>query len=491
MVCMTIRAVCLFATLLVAAVVRGEIVLSVTPQENAPPPKEGITVPKPRDAAAAKPAPGLGDALQFSNNDVLHGLLLGIDAQTGVRWQNPDAKQPIDFKTANLSQIKLDGRAQPAEAQSHFSVRLTNGDELIGDVASMDAEKVEIDTWYAGRLTLPRKVVRTITPLASNALAIYEGPASIEGWKLGEDRGAWRYKDGALIASSSGPIGRDFKLPDAANIEFDVAWRPYLQLMVSLYTDSIESYSGNCYMLQINSSYAYLQRMRPNGGSNNLGQIQIESLQRKSKARISIRVNKESKTISLLVDGELMKQWNDRGDFAGRGGGVVFYSQGQGVMKVTNIRITPWDGKFEDRAAKSDKSKEDTVRMENNDKVSGKLEAIKDGNLTFSSSFAKLEIPLKRVQEIEIASESSSVAKRNAGDVRAYLVGRGSVTFALEKWDDKGVTGRSANFGQVTFSPRAFQRVQFNLDQQPAKSEDDELGDEPTSGPQRRGMIVE
>src|SRR5207248_37324 len=125
---------------------------------------------------------------------------------------------------------------------------------------------------------------------------------------------------------------------------------------------------------------------------------------------------------------------------------------------------TPWDGKFEDRAAKSDKSKEDTVRMENNDKVSGKLEAIKDGSLTFSSSFAKLEIPLKRVQEIEIASQASSVAKRNAGDVRAYLVGRGSVTFALEKWDDKGVTGRSANFGQVTFSPRAFQRVQFNLD---------------------------
>jgi hypothetical protein len=89
-----------------------------------------------------------------------------------------------------------------------------------------------------------------------------------------------------------------------------------------------------------------------------------------------------------------------------------------------------------------------------------------------------------------LAGDTGSVAKRNAGDVRAYLVGRGSVTFALEKWDDKGVTGRSANFGQVTFSPRAFQRVQFNLDQQPAKSEDDELGEDAPPGP-RQGLRID
>jgi hypothetical protein len=151
----------------------------------------------------------------------------------------------------------------------------------------------------------------------------------------------------------------------------------------------------------------------------------------------------------------------------------VFYSQGQGLMKISNIRITPWDGKFEDKNAPGEKSKEDMVRLENNDKVSGKLEGIKDGNMQFSSSFAKLEIPVKRVEQIEFASTGTEPPKRAASDVRAFFAGRGQITFALEKWDDKGVSAKSPSFGAATFSPQAFERVQFNLDQQPAKEGDD------------------
>ncbi len=452
---------------------RAEIVLSATPEENAPKEKNGtINVPKPKDDTGAKPAAQApSDSLLFINNDILHGLLIGVDQATGVRWKNPEAKEAIEFKAANVSVIKLHTRAQPPQ-KHQFSVRLTNEDELIGDIASLDAEKLDLDTWYAGRLSIPRKMLRAITPLHSGALTIYDGPTGMEGWKSGENRGAWRYKDGALIATSTGPLGRDLKLPDMSSIDFDVSWRPNLQLMISLYTDTVENYGGNCYMLQLNSNYCYLQRMRPNGGSNNLGQAQIESLQRKSKARISIRVNKEQKLIALLVDGVLVKQWTDRGEFAGKGGGLVFYSQGQGLMKISSIRVMPWDGKFEEHGSVADKSKEDSVRMENNDKVSGKLEGIKDGNMQFSSSFAKLEIPLKRIEQVEFAADGSASPKPAATDVRAFFAGRGQVTFALEKWDDKGVSAKSVSFGAATFSPMAFERVQFNLDRQPAKEED-------------------
>src|SRR5438105_4432040 len=89
------------------AAAQAEIVLSVTPEENAPPSKGTITVPKPKDDASVKAAQKLGDALQFINNDVLHGSLLAIDAQTGVRWQNPEAKEPIEFKAVNVGQIRL------------------------------------------------------------------------------------------------------------------------------------------------------------------------------------------------------------------------------------------------------------------------------------------------------------------------------------------------------------------------------------------------
>src|SRR5579885_2386612 len=116
---------------------RSEIVLSVTPDENAPQQKKsGITVPKPKDEAAAKPAPkDTSDILKFLNNDVLHGTLLSIDEKTGVRWKNPEAKDAIEFKIASISQIKLASRGAPPQ-QHQFSVRLANDDELLGDVAS-------------------------------------------------------------------------------------------------------------------------------------------------------------------------------------------------------------------------------------------------------------------------------------------------------------------------------------------------------------------
>ena len=85
--------------------------------------------------------------------------------------------------------------------------------------------------------------------------------------------------------------------------------------------------------------------------------------------------------------------------------------------------------------------------------------------------------------------------------MRAFFAGRGQVTCALEKWDDKGVGAKSPSFGAATFSPQAFERLQFNLDQQSAKEEEIDSadaegqdGDPPIKGGARinqRAVILE
>jgi hypothetical protein len=47
--------------------------------------------------------------------------------------------------------------------------------------------------------------------------------------------------------------------------------------------------------------------------------------------------------------------------------------------------------------------------------------------------------------------------------VRAHFPGGGSVSFQLEKWDDKVVSGRSAIFGSLAFQPGAIREMEFNL----------------------------
>ena len=47
--------------------------------------------------------------------------------------------------------------------------------------------------------------------------------------------------------------------------------------------------------------------------------------------------------------------------------------------------------------------------------------------------------------------------------MRAHFPGGGSLSFQLEKWDDKGVSGRSAIFGSLAFQSGAIREMEFNL----------------------------
>ena len=439
-------------------------------------------------APAQATSPHLSDVLRFSNKDSVHGLFLAFD-KDGVHWKSPEAKDPIVFQTANLTEVKLDSHKPPANAApATHAVALTNNDELPGTLISLDDKSLVLDTWYAGKITIPRAMVKGITPLKSGEGTLYEGPTGMEGWTLGNNGNrakSWTYRDGALIATSYGTIGRDMKLPDAASIAFDLVSRGQNQLSVCIYCDQVENI-GNCYMFQINNNYIYLQRYSRNGGNNMMGDQQPVMLRgammRSDKLHLDIKVNKATKTIWLYVNGNMLKQWTDPGDFAGSGTKMIFSSQQGMYAKVSNIKVSQWDGKPEAPATDAGKSKEDSIKMANSDRVSGKLKKIEDGKAIFASSYADLTIPLDRIEQIDMSSVGADQAKKAAGDVKVYFADRGSVTMELQSWDDKHVTASSPNFGTAVFSPDAFQRLQFNLGNQAASIDDPDATD-PSANP--------
>ena len=474
----------LLAASLLSATARSAIIVSVPP----PGITQQIEVPNPKDGEKS-PAAEQGDVLQFLNRDSLHGSLLAIDPQTGVRWRSPEAREAIEFNTARLAEIRLAPHKVNAPPEKDaFRIVMTNNDELEGSVISLDGETLELDTWYAGRLSIPRAMIKNMTPRRQNSATIYEGPTSLEGWSNTEQENGWKYRDGTFYTHNNGILGRDFKLPDLSDIEFDMAWGGFLQIGISVYTDQVDNFGGNAYVLQINNNYVYVQRMRRNSGSNNIGNTQLQSLMQKSKAHFSIRVNKDAKTIALFVDGHLAKQWTDRGEFAGGGGGIAFYSQGRGLIKLSNIKIDSWDGKLEEPPKPGDKSPEDTLRLANGDKVSGSLKEIAKGNAALASMYAPLNIPIDRIEEIDMAGKNADQAKRKAGDVRVYFAGGGMVTVSVEKWDGKELIGTSPNFGRATFKTEAFERIQFNLDSE-SRSDDDMDGGDDSQNDGEQGFL--
>lgn len=455
---------------------------------------EGVVVPPP-EGSPTPPAPASpGDTLVFQNRDLIHGKLVSIDRENGVRWETPEAAEPITFKKRNLGEIRLDRGGDLPAAKSSFSVTLTNGDELIADIAGLDADNLLLDTWYAGRLTIPRRMITGLRPMRTSLAAIYAGPTGLTGWKIGnESPTGWKYTDNAFTTRAAGSIGHDFKLPDTCAIDWEMSWRGYLQLMISVCSDNIDNYAGNCYNIQINQGSVYLQKMKRNGGSNNLGNAQVQDMQQHTKARIGLRINKEAKTVALLVDGQLVKQWTDRAEWGGGGGGLVFYSQGQSFLRLTDLQITAWDGRFEELGKPGERPKEDVITLENRDKVSGKLQSIHGDEATFQSAFAALKIPIARIAEVALTGEGADTAKLNDGDVRLQFAGRGSVTVTLEKWDEHGAAASSVNFGKATFDVKAFKRLQFNLGTAPSGDDPNDDGDDNGEGGGRRegGNIID
>ncbi len=462
----------------------------------------GICIATEAGAAADSADSGNTGVVRFLNGDVLHGELVSIDAQKRIRWRNADIRETFEFEVGDISKMRP-GQRKSSRGKTPFQciLRLANGDELAGTLLSLDKDKLVLETWYAGKLSLPRHSIQSMRFL-SEGPSLFEGPAGLDGWTLSAakeetNKPPWKYSNGILYSASAGGIARDFKLPDRSSIDVDVAWREYLQLTITIYTSSLKVYSLNrmgfvggvgvgvvpgldagpppaqegpgFYAIQLNQNTAYLMTVKTNGQILNAPMEMIPGLEQKNRARFGVRVDKQKKTISLLVDGVLFKTWTEPGEFAGQGTGVRFVQQGQSLINLREIKVSEWDGSLipPPTLATNSNLKNDFVLLKNQDSVSGTLQSVRDGKLVLAASFGPLDVPVQRVAQIIFAPEKlASVAPSPAGTVRAVLADRGSLTFRVEKCDEKSMTVSNPLFGRAQFDPSAFSWIEFNPDPQ-------------------------
>lgn len=433
-----------------------------------------------------------GDLLQFTDGSLLHGTLRGMNPERGLQWESPEAKQPIEFKPTHIDSIRFDNsRAIANQAKSSCKFRFADGDEFFGNLTSLDKETVGLETWFGKDLKVPRTAIESVTFLSRSFKVLYEGPAGPDGWTFGAGGQSWRYRDGALVTSSVGTVGRDFKLPSSSSFEFDLAWigdsrltGVDFRMTVALYTDVLDrfDYGSSCYLLHLTSGAFSLMRVHSEMGPNNLiNSTQIPNARKKNSYHLEIRANKEESMIAILIDGVLVGKVKDDAGFSGKGTGVLFSSQNEGpTLKISNLRLSEWDGKFEDDRPFDSKPKEDHLRLINRDRATGKIGALRDGKLTINidNSSAPLQIPLQRVSQIFFAGADAQEPPRSPWQVRALFAGGERISFQLEKWDDQQVSGTSKTLGNVTFTPASIRQIQFNLDQAKATADASSTQDE-------------
>src|SRR5208282_5888179 len=140
--------------------------------------------------------------------------------------------------------------------------------------------------------------------------AVFDGITGLDGWTRAVsaapapgESGQWTYRDGAFYAVKTASIARDLKLPDVADIQFDLAWKGALNLAVALYTDSLQPIAlaqketgpdfGGFYSLRFTYTVTIgLTPIRKKDPLRSLGDLIVPSLNQRDRLHLDLRVSK-------------------------------------------------------------------------------------------------------------------------------------------------------------------------------------------------------
>jgi len=423
--------------------------------------------------------------IRFANRNQLTGVLDSLGSDRLV-WNSPHLERPVPFFLDQVLDITLPGELPDLKADHDAIVNLTNGDILHGQLSSVTDQVIELNTWYAGKLSIKRPMVAGLK-ITGRPKLYYRGPDSLEGWEQtsnGEPK-AWRYENRAFQSNSSGGIGRDLRLPDQCRISFDLSWRSSLRLRLLVFSDNHATESPqNAYELTWQRRYAYMRKRTSGdnrGDSLILGQAQVPESTQNEKAHVDLYCDRTKGLFNFVVDGRSISVWNDPDPKqALMGGSLHFIAEDSSPLRISRLEVSGWDGVVEnppededlnaqeqrELEAKAEAEAEKTgglMKLRNGDVLAGEILAIREGMIKVKTTFGEIDLPVSRLRTLALKPAAYDEAKWNRGDIRGWLPDGGRVTFRLDQTDGKALSGFSQNFGNAMFKADAFSRLEFNI----------------------------
>ena len=330
------------------------------------------------------------DLLRFRNGDSLHGTFLGLDDGL-LSWSHSEASEPISLRTDKIRRLSLHGGRARKTLRSPSFVQLADGDRIPGTLVSLGSDRLELDTEFAGRVSIPREFVSQISPRPHGGHVQYIGPFSDGEWTVvtppepavvdnpdatdlenNEDPGEkeeaeapWVFSGGAYYSNGQVPIAVNTNSGDQARIRFSLAWRNRLNAAIAFHAtmkrpagpgkeeqDENEAEAkrklaanpgakfkegfaytyGHSYVLTIYSNYAQIYRCDfTDEGEADIDRLSNSSanlrLDEAGEAEFEIRCDRIAGTIALFANGRFVSQWADRQGYVGSGSHLAFASQ--------------------------------------------------------------------------------------------------------------------------------------------------------------------
>jgi hypothetical protein len=285
--------------------------------------------------------------VRFINGDQLSGNVVSLNLET-LTWQSDLLKNQAQFKLDQIKDLELPSKIKDSTQNAgHEAVlELTNGDSVKGMLAGLNEKEIHLNTWFAGEMVFSRFNVKSIN-ISRASKIIYRGPTGIDEWKVLGDEKSWGYANSEFTSKATGAIARDFDFPDEMEIGYNLAWKGTFKSKVILFTSDITTPNPQSgYEIYIQGSSTRIRRLSDN---NYLRIIANPSrMQPNENARIEIRTSLRTKKIHIFIDDVLQSTFIDDEMNKMKGKGLIFSSDTNYETKLSEIQISEWDGHVEE-----------------------------------------------------------------------------------------------------------------------------------------------
>jgi hypothetical protein len=427
------------------------------------------------DDGAKKERPSI---LTFSDKSRISGIPKSVEAEKKqIILDSPSLEGQTTLNTGKLLEMTLHGKPEEIEAD-HYALATIKGhfrdshrDTIRGRLTDLDDETITLETWYAGKLTLRRSLVHSLD-IFNQSPSFYNGPDGPEGWVSagGDIDKYWTFKNRTMISKARSGIAREVEIPDKAKISFTANWKssPYFRLLF-FSDDGSDDYPGTGYSLNVQRTYMSVYRNAPNDRNNDIISESIRNLLEAETAEFTIYLDRSKDgTNAIYIDDKEIGTWTGVDDTKFKGKWIHFVPQNTSPIKFSGISVAQWDGilpakpEEEEEVDTEDQLEGQEIRLANGDVVIGTVKSIDEGQVSLSTSFGDVGVPIKLMRSVALSNKIDEV-RMETNDVRCWFHEGGYITVKLKSLDEKTLKGYSQVWGDAEFDINAFSRIEFNI----------------------------
>ncbi len=190
--------------------------------------------------------------LRLKNGDYADGMLTASSNEGKVHWKYPAIAEPVEFDIAAIRSIDTPPRDKAAAAAGEYAIQMHSGDRFFGNLTSWSSEKVTLSTQTFGSINLKPDWIKHIHRWEDAPGVLFNGPRSMDEWKVIDEAMKWTIESGSLISTENGAkIRGKVGLVDRVQIDLRISWSRQPNFVMAFGVSEDQTSAGTAFSIEV------------------------------------------------------------------------------------------------------------------------------------------------------------------------------------------------------------------------------------------------